>query len=74
MYVNNRGRGYFYDGPGVTTQTHTPEEGCLCVVKRHTLSSNTKMQKHKNTKTKQNTKTQKMQKQKKNTKTKTLLA
>ncbi len=25
-----------YDGPGVTTQTHTPEEGFLCVVKRHT--------------------------------------
>ncbi len=24
------------DGPGVTTQTHTPEEGCLCVVNRHT--------------------------------------
>lgn len=24
------------DGPGVSTQAHTPEEGYLCVVTRHT--------------------------------------
>ncbi len=46
-----------YDGPGVTTQTHTPEKGCLCVVKRHahthcipTQNTKHKIQKQKNTK------------------------
>ncbi len=46
-----------YDGPGVTTQTHTPEVVCLCVVKRHIHThtpfkhKNTNIQKYKYTKT-----------------------
>ena len=40
-----------YFGPGVNTQIHTPEEGCLCVVKVIYTSSNTKIQNanHENT-------------------------
>ncbi len=37
----------FYGGPGLTTQTHTPEEGSFCVAKRHTHIHTFK---HKNTK------------------------
>ncbi len=40
----------FYDGPGVITRTHKPEEGRLCVVKRRIHTHTLQTQKYKYTK------------------------